>query len=108
MKALSLTQPWASLVAIGAKRIETRSWSTSYRGLVAIHASKRFPDEACLFAIQDLVTGPLMRAGALPAGWAPWGKDNKPIDALLPLGAIVAVAGYGWVVANNLVAIRWA
>lgn len=40
MKALSLWQPWASLVAIGAKTIETRSWSTSYRGPLAIHAAK--------------------------------------------------------------------
>ena len=38
MKALTLTQPWATLVAMGAKRIETRSWSTSYRGPLAIHA----------------------------------------------------------------------
>lgn len=38
MKALTLTQPWATLVAIGAKRIETRSWSTSYRGDLLIHA----------------------------------------------------------------------
>ena len=43
MKALTLTQPWASLVAIGAKRIETRSWSTSFRGPLAIHAAKGFP-----------------------------------------------------------------
>ncbi len=46
MKALTLTQPWASLVAIGAKRIETRSWSTSYRGELAIHAAKGFPRDA--------------------------------------------------------------
>src|SRR5690348_6608283 len=46
MKALTLTQPWASLVAIGAKRIETRSWSTSYRGPLAIHAAKGFPKSA--------------------------------------------------------------
>ena len=39
MKSLTLTQPWATLVAIGAKRIETRSWSTSYRGPLAIHAA---------------------------------------------------------------------
>lgn len=38
MKALTLTQPYATLVAIGAKRIETRSWATSYRGPLAIHA----------------------------------------------------------------------
>jgi len=40
MKALTLYQPWATLVAIGAKRIETRSWKTNYRGPLAIHVSK--------------------------------------------------------------------
>lgn len=40
MKAITLTQPWATLVAIGAKRIETRSWATRYRGPLAIHAAK--------------------------------------------------------------------
>lgn len=39
MRALTLTQPWATLVAIGVKNIETRSWSTSYRGPLAIHAA---------------------------------------------------------------------
>lgn len=48
MKALSLTQPWATLIAIGAKRIETRSWPTRHRGVVAIHAAKGFPDDARL------------------------------------------------------------
>ena len=40
MKLISLWEPWATLMAIGAKRIETRSWSTPYRGWLAIHASK--------------------------------------------------------------------
>lgn len=43
MKALTLTQPWAQLVAIGAKKIETRSWNTMYRGPLAIHAALGFP-----------------------------------------------------------------
>ena len=38
MKALTILQPWASLIACGAKMIETRSWSTEYRGEIAIHA----------------------------------------------------------------------
>src|SRR4051812_42520238 len=45
VKVLSLTQPWASLVAIGAKQIETRSWRTHYRGPLLIHASAGFPGE---------------------------------------------------------------
>lgn len=40
MKALSVRQPWASLIAVGSKRIETRSWSTPFRGPLAIHAAK--------------------------------------------------------------------
>ena len=43
MKALSLTQPWATLVVIGAKRIETRFWHTSYVGPLLIHAAKAIP-----------------------------------------------------------------
>jgi hypothetical protein len=39
MKTISLLQPWATLVAIGEKTIETRSWRTNYRGPLAIHAS---------------------------------------------------------------------
>lgn len=42
MKALSLWQPWASAVALGWKKIETRHWSTAYRGPLAIHAAKRW------------------------------------------------------------------
>lgn len=41
MKAISLWQPWASLVAHGLKHFETRHWSTQYRGTLAIHAAKR-------------------------------------------------------------------
>ena len=43
MKAISLTQPWATLIALGEKKFETRSWPTRYRGPIAIHASKAFP-----------------------------------------------------------------
>lgn len=43
MKALSLTEPWASLAVTGEKKIETRSWKTSFRGLIAIQAAKNFP-----------------------------------------------------------------
>lgn len=37
---LSLWQPWASLVVLGLKRFETRSWSTRHRGELLIHASQ--------------------------------------------------------------------
>ena len=40
MKAISLWEPWASLIRIGAKTYETRSWATSYRGPLLICAAK--------------------------------------------------------------------
>lgn len=42
MKTLTTWQPHASLIAAKLKRFETRSWATSYRGLLAIHAAQRW------------------------------------------------------------------
>lgn len=48
MKAISLHQPWAQLVVAGRKRIETRSWKTSHRGPLLIHAARtRIGEEFC-------------------------------------------------------------
>lgn len=43
MKALTLWQPWATLVAMEVKHIETRCWTTEYRGELAIHSAMRMP-----------------------------------------------------------------
>lgn len=47
MKALSVKQPWAYLIIHGGKDIENRSWQTSYRGPLLIHAGQR-PDREAL------------------------------------------------------------
>lgn len=74
IRGLSLTQPWATLMAEGKKQIETRSWYTLYKGSVAIHAAKTFPRWA-----RDLAqTGTFLNA------------LNRPNEEF-PLGAIVAV-----------------
>ncbi|CAB4223408.1 hypothetical protein UFOVP1670_42 [uncultured Caudovirales phage] len=44
--AITLTEPWATLMAIGAKKNETRSKRTHFRGWLAIHAGKAFPINA--------------------------------------------------------------
>ena len=65
MKALSLIQPWASAIFIklpngsALKGIETRSWQTSFKGRVAIHASKGFPKYAKEFAETERALGRL-------------------------------------------------
>src|SRR6185437_8965170 len=42
--ALSLKQPWATLLVHGLKTIEVRRWPTARRGRILIHAA-RVPDE---------------------------------------------------------------
>lgn len=40
MKALTICQPYPRLIMIGEKHVENRTWSTNYRGPLAIHAGK--------------------------------------------------------------------
>jgi|SRR6266850_1917784 len=47
MKALSLWQPWASLIYDERKKIETRHWEMLYRGPLAIHAAMKVDCDAC-------------------------------------------------------------
>jgi hypothetical protein len=47
MKAISIRQPWADLIVHGKKTLELRSWSITYRGPLAIHASQTIDREAC-------------------------------------------------------------
>jgi len=67
MLALSVRQPWASLIVLGIQRVENRSWATRHRGRLAIHASARPDDQG---------------GSELPDGLA---------VAELPLGAIIGV-----------------
>ncbi|WP_289136372.1 ASCH domain-containing protein [uncultured Brevibacillus sp.] len=48
MKAITIHLPWATLIALGEKRFETRSWSTKYRVPIAIHAAKKVDKDICL------------------------------------------------------------
>jgi hypothetical protein len=57
LKTLSVRQPWASLIMSGAKDVENRTWSTNYRGRLAIHAASR-PDSEGVELYPD-VDGPL-------------------------------------------------
>ncbi len=40
LKVISMWEPYSSLLAHSMKRIETRGWSTDFRGEVAIHSTK--------------------------------------------------------------------
>lgn len=41
IKAISIREPWASLILTGKKTIETRTWKTSYRGPLLLCAAKK-------------------------------------------------------------------
>ena len=41
MKALSIKEPWASMILNGEKTIETRTWNTKFRGDFVICVSKK-------------------------------------------------------------------
>jgi hypothetical protein len=57
VKAISLKQPWANLIASGQKTIETRLWGTDYRGELLIVSSKRPKIEpaGCAVAVAELI-----------------------------------------------------
>ena len=40
-KAISIIQPWASVIVFCGKTFENRTWKTNYRGPIAIHASSK-------------------------------------------------------------------
>lgn len=73
IKALTLHQPWASLIALGAKQYETRSWPTNYRDKLAIHAGKTI--------------------GVYHDGWIQKYVNPLGIDDVrnLPMGAVLCV-----------------
>jgi hypothetical protein len=67
MRALSLTQPWASAIAHEIKRWETRSWPTHVRGEICIHSSRGFPKWAQEFADLESIEHRVL--GDLPLGY---------------------------------------
>ena len=44
MQALTIHEPWATLLVKGKKQFETREWQRNYRGLLAIHSGKQSVD----------------------------------------------------------------
>lgn len=75
MKAITIWQPWATLLALGEKENETRSRRTNHRGKIAIHAGLQIDREACE---REPIKSVLAKHG--------YTADN------LPTGAVVGIA----------------
>ena len=85
VRALTVCQPWATLIALGYKKMETRSKGFSWRGPLYIHAAKAFhywQKELCMDKpISDILEVEGL-AKETPNGTPFW---------VFPLGAVVAV-----------------
>lgn len=57
MKALSIRQPWATLIAHGIKDVENRDWYTNYRGRIFIHAGQTLDAGATDWIAERLTFG---------------------------------------------------
>lgn len=86
--AITITQPYASLIAIGEKKYETRGWPAAYRGPLAIHASKGLGPIGGVRGLRHACLREPFKS-ALAAG----GIDLDLVDVdVLPRGAVIAVA----------------
>lgn len=88
MKFLTIRQPWASLIAVGRKTIETRPFSTKYRGPLAIHAGLAKPTIHTLPGFTDVTGEPV--AGDVDPCWLDL-RAYPGVPMPLQLGAVVAV-----------------
>ncbi|MEO8269199.1 MAG: ASCH domain-containing protein, partial [Aureliella sp.] len=66
MKAITISQPFATLIASGEKWIENRTWPTSHRGRIAIHAGlgKQYLNKK---ELEEYPTGCIVAIGKLVA-----------------------------------------
>ncbi len=115
LKALSVRQPQAALLVLGEKRIETRPRRTSFRGLVAIHASLSFPLADRQRCRWHPFSWPLHEAGYRDSGELPRGAivgvvelylcreivtpDDCPLEPELSFGDY-ALGRFAWDVRN--------
>lgn len=84
MKALTIKQPWASLIMSYGKDIENRQWHTSFRGRVAITASKKLEKSEVQAAWH------FCKARALPLDWM---DQPYPVGVILGTVEIIDCVG---------------
>lgn len=85
MRLITLYQPWASLMALGYKLNETRSWSTPYRGPLAIHAAKNTEALKDEEGVDDL----LAEAGIISSEETTVGGTKWPLGQILAVVTLV-------------------
>lgn len=92
MKALTIRQPWASLIALGVKTIETRSWRTNYRGPIAIHAGIAKPKLTESWPFQHGEIGDYWYWNSMGFDYIGSAVEIDSPATLLQYGAVIATA----------------
>lgn len=95
MKALSVKQPFASLIVEGEKTIEVRSWKTDYRGEILIISSAR---PAYKHGYEDMPDGVLLGVVEL-VDIVPLEKKHL-YDAWLDMTDAQMRGQYAWILKN--------
>ncbi len=62
MRALTVRQPWAFAIARLGKDVENRTWNTTYRGPLAIHAASRWDGEEASVRVYELTGAYLVKS----------------------------------------------
>jgi len=110
LTALSLTQPWASLVVWGFKGWETRGFSVTHRGPLVIQAAKGFPGWAIDYCYDELFASALRQMGILHPKDLPRGMVVGVVDLVgcLRTEQVRASIGYQEVAFGDYSDGRWA
>lgn len=107
MKAITIKQPWASLIVHGIKDIENRTWRTNFRGRVLIHSSEK-GDRAKYGCLQSEQRQKVLYTpiGSVNFNDLPFGSiigSVEIVDCVQNHPSIWAEKGvYNWVLANPI------
>lgn len=112
MRILTVRQPWAWAIIHGQKDVENRSWLTTYRGPVAIHAGQAIDPDGfyaepmitagarsarmrfgVILGVVDLVEAHHHEAGCCSSPWAQPGEVHLRIGNPRPLAQPVPMRG---------------
>lgn len=78
IRAITVQQPWASLIASGRKTIELRTWPTRHRGPLLIHSASRVSPDLREYVDERLMPLSTMLAVVELADVRPSGPDDGP------------------------------
>lgn len=96
MKALTIRQPWLWAITHAGKRVENRTWPTTYRGPIALHAASRFTmqeyRDAVFFMQEHQLADAMLGVAAEIFGDVNYNVPLMPSSSDLAVGSIVAVA----------------